>query len=123
MGYSAELTEKQKLPKVLTSYYAAIEAEKVDDVMAFYHSKCTLPFTPEGIRQTFAQVDYRYKITNIRYIGDDGINFVIIYREQTEFWIVKEGKKKLTDQEDSEVLMVFRREKGRLKIFSSNPLK
>jgi len=94
MGYSAELTEKQKLPKVLTSYYAAIEAEKVDDVMAFYHSKCTLPFTPEGIRQTFAQVDYRYKITNIRYIGDDGINFVIIYREQTEFWIVKEGKKK-----------------------------
>jgi hypothetical protein len=110
-----------EISKVLNASYKAMEDKKSDLALSFYHPKTNLITTQEQLDQFFAQMDVKYSITNIRYIGNDGENFVAVFHEVTEFR--RNGDAKLVDKEDTDVLMVFRVHEGKFKIFTSRSLK
>jgi hypothetical protein len=110
-----------EISKVLNASYKAMEDKKSDLALSFYHPKTNLITTQEQLDQFFAQMDVKYSITNIRYIGNDGENFVVVFHEVTEFR--RSGDAKLIDKEDTDVLMVFRVHEGKFKIFTSRSLK
>ena len=122
---SSEESQIDKTPEIISlilkANYKAMEDKKSELVLSFYHPKTNLITSKEDLDGYFSQMDMSYSITNIRYIGNDGVNFVIVYHEVTEFR--RKGNSKLEDKEDTDVLMVFRKHDGKLKIFTSKSLK
>jgi len=111
----------KEISKTLMANYKAMEEKNSESVLSSYHPKTNLTSTKEQLDQYFSQVDVSYAISNIRYVGNDGENFVIVYREVTEFR--RKGNSKLFNKEDTDVLMVFRKHEGKFKIFTSRSLK
>ena len=119
-GVSAGKVPKE-IPKTLMANYKAMEEKDSKSVLSLYHPRTNLISTKDQLDQYFSQVDVSYKISNIRYVGNDGENFVIVYSEVTEFR--RKGNSKVFDKEDTDVLMVFRKHDGKFKIFTSRSLK
>lgn len=116
---STKVTDE--ISKVLKANYKAMEEKKSESALSHYHPKTNLISTKEQLDHFFSQTDLSYSITNIRYIGSDQENFVIIFREVTEFR--RKGEAKLVSKVDTDVLMVFRKHDGKYKIFTSRSLK
>ena len=110
-----------EISKVLMANYNAMEEKKSKIIQSFYHPKTNLITSKEQLDQFFSQTDVSYSISNIRYIGNDGENYVIVYREVTEFR--RRGSTELADKVDTDVLMVFRKHDEKFKIFTSKSLK
>jgi hypothetical protein len=121
MRDSSTTNISEEITKVLRASYEAMEKKKSELALSFYHPRTSLISSKEELDRFFSETDVSYTITNIRYIGNDGENFVIVYREVTEFR--RKGEVKLVDKEDTDVLMVFRKHDGKFKIFTSRSLK
>jgi len=109
--------------RVVRANYKAMENKESDTVLSLYHPKTNLKSSKQELDQFFSRMDVTYDIKDIRYIGSDGINNVIIYHEITEFRIRNDPAKKVVDKEDTDVLMVLRKHDGKFKIYTSCSLK
>ena len=111
---------EKELIKIIHGNYKALSEKNTAKVLQLYHPKSNI-LTPKKVLDDFlSKTDTKYEISNIRFIGEDGENFVVIYQEVTEFR--KRGQKELIEKVETDVLLVFRRHEGKLKVFTSRSL-
>jgi hypothetical protein len=123
IAVAPEINTVELIEGVIRANYAAMENKQSEEVLRLYHPHSNLKATKKELDAYFAEMDVSYGIKDIRNIGDDGTNYVIIYHETTEFRIHGDPKKKVVETVDTDVLMVFRKDDDQFKIFTSRSLK
>ncbi len=118
-----EINSTELMEKVLRANYTAMENKQSDEILRLYHPHSNLKASKQELDAYFAEMDVSYGIKDVRNIGDDGTNYVIIYHETTEFRIHGDPKKKVVETVDTDVLMVFWKDDNEFKIFTSRSLK
>ena len=113
-----------EIERTILGNYTAMESEHVSKILASYHPDTNLPSSAEQLEKYYTVAGMAYQINDYRYVGNDGTNYVAIFHEKTEFRKKTGGKKFIVvDNEDTDVLMVFRKHEGKFKIFTSRSLK
>jgi len=114
-------SSKEEIEIVLLKNYNALNKKDTSTVVKLYHPQTNLPISKKGLDKYLSKYDVKYKIEKIRFIGSDLNNFIVIYNEETEFR--KKGDLELLEKVSTEVIMVFRKYKGKFKIYTSQTLK
>ena len=112
-----------ELEQIIRQNYRDMESEEISKILASYHPETNLPSSRAQLEGFYAVAGMKYTIDDVRYIGNDGTNYVVIYREKTEFHKKGGLANTIVDTEDTNVLMVFRKHEDELKVFTSRTLK